>query len=68
VGLGGIHFGCACPFIDGVIILYWSEFSVFLFNEEEISGIGTPGFSYGSPLQMFLDKVVNLLDFFLIEG
>jgi len=48
--------------------LYRSEFSVLLFNEEEVGSIGAPGFSYGAPLQMFLDKVVDFLDLFLVEG
>ncbi len=56
------------PFIDGAVILYWLEFSVFLFDEEKVSGIGAPGFLYGSPFQVFLYEVVDLLDFLLVEG
>jgi len=48
--------------------LYWSKLSIFLFDKEEVGGVGTPEFMYGSSLQVFLDKVVNFLDFFLIEG
>ena len=55
------------PFIDGSIVLYWSEFSVLLFDEEEVGGVGAPGFSYGAPFQVFLDEIMDLLDLFLIE-
>ncbi len=56
------------PLVDGSVILYGSEFSVFLLDEEEVGGVGAPGFSYGASFQMFLDEAVNLLDFFLVEG
>jgi len=57
-----------CPFIDGAVVLYWLEFSIFLFDKEEVCGVGAPEFSYGSPFEMFLDKVVDFLNFFLVEG
>src|SRR6266478_6309522 len=56
------------PFVDRTVILYGSEFSIFLLDEEEVSGVGAPRFSYGASFQMFLDEAVNLLDFFLVEG
>jgi len=48
--------------------LYRSEFSVFLFDKEEIGGVGAPGFSYGASLQVFLDEIVDFLDLFLVKG
>jgi len=56
------------PFVDGSVILYWSKFSVLLLDEEEVGGIGAPGFSYSASFQMFLDEVVDLLNLFLIKG
>jgi len=47
--------------------LYWPEFSIFLFDEEKVGGIRAPGFSYGASFQMFLDEVMNFLDFFLVK-
>ena len=29
-----------CPFVYGLVVLYWLEFSIFLFHKEEISCIG----------------------------
>ena len=55
------------PFIDGSVVLYWSEFSIFLFDEEKVGGVGAPGFSYGASLQVLLDEVMDFLDFFLIK-
>ncbi len=57
-----------CPFVNWSVILYWAEFPIFLFNEEKVGGIRAPRFVYGFSLQVFLDKVVDFLDFFLVEG
>ena len=56
------------PFVDGPVVLHWSEFSVLLLDEEEVGCIWAPRFSYGASLQMFLDEVMNFLDLFLVEG
>jgi len=47
--------------------LYGSKLPVFLLDKEEVGGIRAPGFLYGASLQMFLNEVVDFLDFFLIE-
>ena len=57
----------AGPLVDWSVILYGSKLSVLLFDEEEVGGIGTPGFSYRASFQVFLDEVMDLLDFFLVE-
>jgi len=64
---GGYILVAFCPFIDGAVVLHWSELSILLFDKE-VSGVGAPGFSYGSSFKVFLDEVVDFLDFFLIEG
>ena len=56
-----------CPFVYGLIVLYWSEFSILLLHKEEIGCIG--GFRYmdHSPFEMFLYKFVHFALFFLGE-
>jgi hypothetical protein len=31
-----------CPFVHWLIVLHWVQLSVFLFNKEEVGGIGAP--------------------------
>ena len=56
------------PFVDRPVVLDWSEFPVFLLDKEEVGCVRAPGFSYGASFQMFLNEVMNFLDFFLVEG
>ena len=57
-----------CPFVDRSVILYRAEFSIPLLYEEEVSGIGAPGFADGPSSQVFFNEFMHLLDFFLCEG
>ena len=57
-----------CPFVDRSVVLYGAELSIPLLCEEEVGSIGAPGFVDGSSTQVFFDKFVHLLDFFLCEG
>ncbi|SRR5258708_7822493 len=56
------------PSVDGAVVLNWMEFTVFLFDKEEVCGIRTPGFVDGAPLQMFGYKLMDLLYLKLSEG
>src|SRR5216684_6474648 len=49
------------PAVDGAVVLNQTEFTIFLFDEEEVHGIGTPGFVDGAPLQVFGYELVDLL-------
>src|SRR5258708_40194105 len=51
------------PTVDRAIVLDWAELPVFLFDEEEIRGVGTPRFSDGASCQVFGDELLNLLYF-----
>ena len=37
------------PAVDWTVVLDWTEFSVFLFDEEEVGGVGAPRLSDSSP-------------------
>src|SRR5713226_1691668 len=37
------------PSVNRAIILDWAELPVFLFDEEEVGGVGAPGFPDSSP-------------------
>jgi len=52
------------PFVDWSVVLYRSQFTVLLFDEEEQHGIGALGSSYGASFQMFVDE---FLEFFLFR-
>jgi len=54
-----------CPFIDGAIVLDGSQFSIFLFDKEEVCGIRAPGFMDCSPFQVFRNKFLCFHDFTL---
>ncbi len=56
------------PTVDGAIILDWMEFAIFLFDEEEVCGIGAPGFPDSAPLQVFSYELMDLLYLKLSEG
>ena len=55
------------PFVYGLIVLYWSEFSILLLHKEEIGCIRGFGYVDCSPFEMFLYKFVHLTLFFLGE-
>ncbi len=55
------------PTVDRVIVLNWTELAVFLFDKEEVCGIGAPQLSDGASLQVFGYKLVDLLYFELGE-
>ena len=55
------------PFVDWPVILYESQFPIFLFDEEEVSRIGTPQFSNGAPLEVFSHEFMHFLMFLLGE-
>ncbi len=38
------------PMVDGAIVLNWMELAIFLFDKEEVCGIGAPGLSDSAPL------------------
>ena len=46
------------PMIDRLIVLYGSQFSIFLFNKEERCCIGTLGGLYCSLFQVFVDELL----------
>jgi hypothetical protein len=56
------------PFIQPSIVLDWSQLSVFLFDEEEGSGIRAFGWTYVTFLNMFLDEFLECFLFVLGEG
>jgi hypothetical protein len=56
------------PFVDWPIILYWSQFSIFLLNKEEVGCIWTPGFTDCSAPQVFFNKFLHFLFFQFCEG
>jgi hypothetical protein len=55
-------------FIEASVVLYWSEFAVFLFNEEEGGGIGTLRGHYVSLSEVFFNEFLEGLPLFLGEG
>src|SRR5216684_3342066 len=54
-----------CPFINGVVVLDRLQFSILLFDKEEICGIRAPGFADCSPFQVFSHKFLCFGDFAL---
>ena len=44
-----ISFG---PFVDRAVVLYWPQFSIFLFDEEEFGHVGGFGYVNGSPFEV----------------
>jgi hypothetical protein len=54
-----------CSFVDQSIVLDWAEFSILLFDKEEVGGVGTPGLADCSPLQVFCHKFVGFSYFIL---
>ena len=53
------------PMVDRVIVLNWTELAVFLFDKEEVCGIGAPQLSDGASLQVFGHKLLCFRDFAL---
>ena|SRR5258708_28197868 len=53
------------PFIDRVIVLDGSQFSIFLLDKEEVCGIRAPGFMDHPPFQVFSHKFLCFCDFTL---
>ena len=56
------------PLVDRSVVLDRTELPIFLFDEEEICGIGAPQLSDGSSFQVFIDELMDLLYFHLGEG
>jgi hypothetical protein len=56
------------PFVKGSVILYWSEFSIFFLDKEEIGGVGALGWADSIPSEMFFYKFSGFFNFFLSEG
>jgi hypothetical protein len=56
------------PFVNGTIVLHWSEFSVALLYEKEVSGVGAPGFSDSASFEVFLYELAHFSLFSLGEG
>ena len=56
------------PLVHWTIVLDGSEFSVLLFDEEEICGIRTPQFPDCSSFEMFGYKFLRFGNFALGEG
>src|SRR5713226_6776705 len=56
------------PTVDGAVVLNRMEFAIFLLDEEEVCGVGTPGFLDSAPLQVFSHKLMDLLYLKLSEG
>ena len=63
---GGYISVLLCPFVYGSIVLYWSEFSIFLLYKEEIGCIRGFGYADCSPFEVFLYKFVHFS--FLLLG
>jgi hypothetical protein len=55
-----------CPFIQVVVVLYWAEFSIFLLDKEESTGIGGVGMSDSFQLEILGEEL--LLFFFFLGG
>jgi hypothetical protein len=55
-------------FVEALVVLYWSEFAVFLFNKEEGGGVGSLRGHYVSLSEVFFDEFLEGFPFFLGEG
>ena len=55
------------PTVDRAVVLNWMELAIFLFDKEEVHGVGAPGFLDSAPLQVFSYELVDLLYFKLGE-
>ena len=56
-----------CPFVQWSIVLYWMEFAIFLFNEEEIGCIGRFGNANCPLVQVLLYEFMDLSLFLKIQ-
>ena len=56
------------PFVNGTIVLYWSELSIALLYKKEVSGIWAPGFSDSASFEVFLYELAHFSLFCLGEG
>jgi hypothetical protein len=54
--------------VEAAVVLHWSKFAVFLFNEEEGGGVGALRGYYVSFLEVFFDELLEGLPFFLGES
>ena len=63
----GYIFILFCPLVQWSIILYWAEFAIFLFDEEEIGCIGRLRDTDRSSTQMFFYKFVDFGFFLKIQ-